>query len=178
MQKVPQEGIYGIAVNLPVKDLFNLCKTNKDYEKLCKDEYFWGLKLNKEINLSSNSYKRLKEISGLNGQQLYALMHSDFLSYPVQFEGTDLFGIMKILGQLGDLDLINYYIRKFDRINIPNIAEGAAMVDNVVLINQLVTDNPNSVNAIMFAAMIGAINTDNFRLIEDIIVNGLSLIHI
>lgn len=50
LAKQPKDILRKIALEMDYKDVINLCKTNKKInDKLCKDEYFWKMKYEKDI---------------------------------------------------------------------------------------------------------------------------------
>lgn len=58
-----RDHLCNIALNLNLRDLFNLCETNKKFNKICSSDFFWALKVRKNYptkfddKLDKMSYK-------------------------------------------------------------------------------------------------------------------------
>ena len=50
MEQLPTEINYLILLNLPYELIINLCLTNKQYNEICIDNYFWYSKYKSDFN--------------------------------------------------------------------------------------------------------------------------------
>lgn len=56
---------YGITDYLTIEEILNLCKTNKEYKKLCSDNNYWQYLIQREYNISykkDDAFDKFKEI--------------------------------------------------------------------------------------------------------------------
>ena len=98
--------IFEFAIRTPYRNLFRLCKINRNTEQLCQDEYFWQQKakydFGQELPLIPNLSPKLRYL---------ALLSQDACDIgSEQFVDIDL--CLKNAVRDRDYQLINYYLRK------------------------------------------------------------------
>lgn len=49
MEDIPLHILYEQLSALPLEDILNLCQINKEYNKICNDNYLWRLKIQREF---------------------------------------------------------------------------------------------------------------------------------
>ena len=49
MEQVPSYVLYDQLSGLPLQDILNLCQVNSQYNQICNDNNFWGLKIQREF---------------------------------------------------------------------------------------------------------------------------------
>jgi hypothetical protein len=56
METLPVELLYSILDDLNAEDIINLCKTNRNLAWICRDEYFWSRKAEKDFRVSRKDF--------------------------------------------------------------------------------------------------------------------------
>ena len=78
MEQLPIEKLYDVAMPMSYENIKNLCRTNKNFSAICKDDYFWYTKIKQSGLLDGNDehYKQHLANTGITGEELYLTLES------------------------------------------------------------------------------------------------------
>lgn len=127
MEDLPNENIYNIALNLPVKSIINLCKTNHRFSRLCQDWYFWLIKAEKDLGFPIQKFRSLSISQSPIDTYLYIeeLIDDDFAEFIHAIETNNVNAVSVLLNYIDPsihynepllLSVMNGYIDIVDTI--------------------------------------------------------------
>ena len=100
IDELPTELFSEIINNLNDKDLANACKTDKRAAKLCKDDHFWNLRIQKVYNSNLNNY--------IEEDKTYREVYIDLKKY----ERKSKENLLTKTAELGYLPIVKYVVEK------------------------------------------------------------------
>src|SRR5205085_4296904 len=116
MESVPTEVLMKILDNLPIRDVFKICQTNKQINDICNDDLFWKGKLFKEFQIDFSDIP--KNLSWKNLAIL--IVTGDIISVPVYYNDwnkSEHIGDLWIIHTDHIKDIINRIYQLLNKIN-------------------------------------------------------------
>ena len=101
--EVPEDIYKEILLNLDDRDLANMCSTNKRAKKICNDDKFWNLRIQKIYNSDLSKYKHNKK---------YKEMYKELTK-----NGDDIDEVLFRASELGYLPVVKYLIENEENID-------------------------------------------------------------
>ncbi len=161
---LPTELLHNILHNLNDKELAKSCKTDKRAAKICNDDLFWKVRIEKAFDYDLSKYK--------DNTATYRKMYDVLKKYKTAEEH------LYISAKLGYMPLVKYLIKELKVTNNVDEALQAAS-DNAHLdvMNYLITEAKAHINFnTLTGALYSAIDRNNLDIVKYLVTHGFNVI--
>jgi hypothetical protein len=173
MESLPKDVLVYLALELNLVDIVSLCKSNKNIDnKICKNQYFWRNKINKEYPNNSQNDLITKAIQADSLDMFNFLIGTDTIDNDTIDNNTAIYYV-RLASAYGALDIFKYLERYGIDIhqNQDEFYRHASCYGKLNIVRYLIENKKANIRAYDYDALIVAAYQGHLDVVKYIIEN-------